>query len=615
MNISTGALILLTVALGANGRGAAVCPDEPQAMAMGNVDGSNSLGGHHASDDQRDNAQPSVYVVDRAAPGAADSNPGSEAQPFRTVQHAADVAKPGDIVFVMAGTYDEDVKVKASGTAGNPITFVATPRCAARVRSFDLDASHIRVEGFEITADHPATAVQLHGSYCEILDNDIHDMLVAVGGTVGVPSADGNTRDYSAVTHNRIAYNKVCHNEYGFVLGGVDWLVESNEISRLCMYPRGHSYDDCDYTRFFGKRCIQRYNYYHGSTAQEIGAAHVDCLQTFTNNGEIAMGMLFEDNTCFDFHQLCMVESAPHIGSVRDWTLRRNIVAANAPTLRGGWGPDIIQTIGVTIENCTIVGVSWSTIGLRGKESTGGVIRNNILCQAERAVVSGDADFSDATPVTEYNLTFETAPLAGATNINGLDPSFVDPQNRDFRLRPDSPAIRTGKDGATIGALDYPHIYYVDPRHPAAADEPAWGYPGVPLASLSKACAVAQSGETIILRGGVYRQVLAPQHDGVTVRAMNGERVVISGADVVDGWRREGPGRWSAPLAAAPTIILRDGQPWREFAYDALSKRLFLEAGGDPRLHLIESVVRDKGIDLTGRSSVQIVNIDVANAQ
>ncbi len=95
---------------------------------------------------------------------------------------------------------------------------------------FDLEASYLRVEGFEITADKPATAVQLRASHCEILDNYIHDMMAGVNGSVGQPSADGNTRDYSAVAHNRIAYNKVYHSEYGFILGGEDWLVENNEV-------------------------------------------------------------------------------------------------------------------------------------------------------------------------------------------------------------------------------------------------------------------------------------------------------------------------------------------------------------------------------------------------
>jgi hypothetical protein len=559
-----------------------------------------------------ENAQTAIYVVDQAAPSSADTNPGTEQQPFKTVQHAADAARPGDTIFVMAGKYEERVKVKTSGTEGKRIAFIAKPRRSVTVAGFDLEASYILAEGFEITAAEPATAVQLHGSHCEVLDNYIHDMMVAVNGTVGKPSNDGNTRDYSAVVHNRIAYNKVYHCEYGFILGGEDWLVENNEVSRLFMYASGNRYDDCDYSRFFGKGCIQRYNYYHGSIRREIKTAHVDCLQTFTNNGEIAMDLLFEYNTCFDFHQMCMVESAPHIGSVRGWTFRHNIVSTNSPMMRGGWGPDIIQTQDVTIENCTISAVNWAAIGLRGAESTGGLIRNNILCEAERAV-DDRMDFTPANPVIEYNLTFKTAPLESGTNINGKDPLFEDPKNRDFRLKKDSPAIGAGKGGVTIGALEYPNVYYVDPRHPAACDEPAWGYPAVPLASLSKACTIARPGDTIVLRDGVYREVLAPKNDDVTIRAMKGEKVTISGADLVEGWKRQTDNSWSAPLVAEPRKLLRDGRLWSEFSYDKGAGRIVIKTGGDPRLHVFETILRDQGVNLTGKEHIGIEGITVVN--
>ena len=152
----------------------------------------------------------------------------------------------------------------------------------------------------------------------------------------------------------------------------------------------------------------------------------------------------------------------------------------------------------------------------------------------------------------------------------------------------------------------------MDPRHPAAADEPAWGYPGVPLATASKACAIAQEGETIVLRGGVYRETLRPASDGVTIRAMKGEKVTISGADAVEGWKREG-GAWSAPLAAEPKKLLRDGQPWSEFTYDETAKRIVVKAGGDPRLHLFETVVRDSGINLAGRKDVKVEGVEVVD--
>ncbi|HZK80605.1 MAG TPA: right-handed parallel beta-helix repeat-containing protein, partial [Humisphaera sp.] len=58
-----------------------------------------------------------------AASGGLDANPGTLAQPFATIQDAANVAMPGDTVFIEAGTYRETVKPVNSGTAGLPITY------------------------------------------------------------------------------------------------------------------------------------------------------------------------------------------------------------------------------------------------------------------------------------------------------------------------------------------------------------------------------------------------------------------------------------------------------------------------------------------------------------
>ena len=49
------------------------------------------------------------YFVAQNHPGASDSNPGNEDAPWLTIQHAADVAQPGDRILVKAGHYDERV--------------------------------------------------------------------------------------------------------------------------------------------------------------------------------------------------------------------------------------------------------------------------------------------------------------------------------------------------------------------------------------------------------------------------------------------------------------------------------------------------------------------------
>lgn len=59
------------------------------------------------------------------APDGLDSNAGTIARPFRTVQKCADVVKLGETCFLRAGIYRETIRPKSSGRATLPITFTA----------------------------------------------------------------------------------------------------------------------------------------------------------------------------------------------------------------------------------------------------------------------------------------------------------------------------------------------------------------------------------------------------------------------------------------------------------------------------------------------------------
>src|SRR5579859_5369630 len=57
-----------------------------------------------------------------------DANPGTGAAPFRTIQHAADIAQPGDIIIVHAGVYRERVSPPRGGASdANRIVYEAAP--------------------------------------------------------------------------------------------------------------------------------------------------------------------------------------------------------------------------------------------------------------------------------------------------------------------------------------------------------------------------------------------------------------------------------------------------------------------------------------------------------
>lgn len=81
--------------------------------------------------------------------------------------------------------------------------------------------------------------------------------------------------------------------------------------------------------------------------------------------------------------------------------------------------------------------------------------------------------------------------------------------------------------------------YYVTPGQAVATDDGP-GTAAQPFRTLAKACQVAGPGDTVFLGAGVYREPLAPRQSGEAGRpiryvAMPGQRVVLSGADVLAG--------------------------------------------------------------------------------
>lgn len=63
---------------------------------------------------------PQTYYV---AKNGDDYNPGTQAEPWATIQKEADVMVPGDTVLIKAGVYNERVFPKRSGQPGQFITY------------------------------------------------------------------------------------------------------------------------------------------------------------------------------------------------------------------------------------------------------------------------------------------------------------------------------------------------------------------------------------------------------------------------------------------------------------------------------------------------------------
>lgn len=114
------------------------------------------------------------------SPAGLDTNAGTEALPWRTVQKAATAMQAGDTAVVHAGNYNERITTARGGTAeDNRITFTASG--IATVQGFSINHPYITVDGFDITG-HSAPSkltgyieVKATGDFARILNNDIRD--------------------------------------------------------------------------------------------------------------------------------------------------------------------------------------------------------------------------------------------------------------------------------------------------------------------------------------------------------------------------------------------------------------------------------------------------------
>lgn len=68
-----------------------------------------------------------TWVVNQKHPLANDDSAGTEKAPFKTINRAAELAKPGDIVLVHEGVYRERVAPVRGGEKGYPIIYMAAP--------------------------------------------------------------------------------------------------------------------------------------------------------------------------------------------------------------------------------------------------------------------------------------------------------------------------------------------------------------------------------------------------------------------------------------------------------------------------------------------------------
>ncbi|MDY7075303.1 MAG: right-handed parallel beta-helix repeat-containing protein [Chloroflexota bacterium] len=428
------------------------------------------------------------YYVNQRDPQAGDDNPGTGAMPWLTIQHAADVAQPGDTIIVYPGSYGR-VTIEEGGSAGNYITFkgVAVPDQSlvnpdelfdpgnpvqvpgnpdvnAVTKGFrlvpaygsDVTIGYVRIENFEITSIYEEGVVAGRGGILlqeteniQIVRNFIHDINPDPDGYDYVGIRGSGHDNVNILVQDNTLYRV---QGTGINLVGRNWIVENNELSHGLDANTDtglHVGGDSDAMRFFGSGHVIRNNYMHDHLdSEQFGDPHIDCFQTFSvyPDSQFAHDILIEGNYCDNFGQMFMVEDQSEINGtgnkVHHITFRNNIFyRARAMAINGSHADHF------TFVNNVLAEVHYSAIALDDNPYL--TVLNNIFYNNGSGSQIIDQDSKIGT-VWDYNLHYpdfswpHKQPEYDQHSLFGIDPRFVNPAAGDFHLRNDSPAIDRG---------------------------------------------------------------------------------------------------------------------------------------------------------------------------
>jgi hypothetical protein len=205
------------------------------------------------------------------SPGGFDTNDGSSAHPWHTIQHGADQLAPGDTLLINPGTYQESgITITHGGTAGNPVTLKANGTGVIIDKSgaintsrqdalFITYANYVVVDGLTIqnssragvridNSDHVtvrnSTFANNHtwGIFTDFSDYTTVDNSESYGAALQHGIYICNSRDYPTIRHNRLHDNAGCGlHMNGDISQGGDGIISFGLVEGNIIYNNGTS--------------------------------------------------------------------------------------------------------------------------------------------------------------------------------------------------------------------------------------------------------------------------------------------------------------------------------------------------------------------------------------
>lgn len=356
--------------------------------------------------------------------------------------------KGGDTVTVSEGSYSERINVTTSGSTNNPLTIRAEGQVISQ--GFTVKANNIVIDGFTITNKNTSTSsgagVYIDGSHNIVSNNYIHDLY-----NEGVFLDGGSGRDSSSTSNNLILDNTMVKVRMaGVHVEGQDNTIQGNDISHTIEKPPGappRDGDDADGIRYFGSGHLIKGNYIHDISLDDPGNEnpHIDCFQTWgpafditfdsnycINDNENEQGFMLQELYGDPVHNLTFINNV-----IYAWKIFQHEDAENS-----------------LIANNTFVSLGTpGTIGFILSNSSEVIVVNNILYNFNGYYYFSDSQNTNVT--LDYNIIFKpdgntTRDYPLLDNDKIIDPLFVNPSERNYHLKENSPAIDAGTNSINI---------------------------------------------------------------------------------------------------------------------------------------------------------------------
>jgi len=442
------------------------------------VGGTNAVTQTARTRDDNPSSNGNTYRV--ATTGSDETGDGSESNPWRTIQHAADIVIAGDRVLVHPGVYNEEVIISnKSGTENNYITFESLVEHGAVIdgqktlyRNFQLQSSHyIRIKGFHLlnAAGNPVRASA--SNYCIIEDNICED-----GYWTGDHWARGGIWFEDSSHHVTIQRNHIFRYRGGDHLETMGIMIQAT-ANPFTGAEGGNvvRYNEIDGD--FRDGISRSGGYLHGGFIAN-SFIYGNIIHDITDDDAIEMegpdvNVAVYENIIYNVNNMALGLAPCSVGPL--YILRNQMSFTDDALMKlGSTSHGYVYVYHNTMHNWTGNGNGPSSYGSNTKIYNQ-TYRNNIMLSSRTVVRFGGSTGDNETNSFDYNCyqsgssthkwkwgnaesanpgpsgdgyyaDFTDWQSYTGNDANGIysDPQFVDGDNRDYRLQGSSPCIDSG---------------------------------------------------------------------------------------------------------------------------------------------------------------------------